>query len=96
MGSIIAELGMARNTTDIAEIKLIDKQLPYYICKAQEKTLLELNVLENGLIPINFIMSSRQISYLQEVLNRSNNELLKRVYLALQEKPIPRTLCKIS
>ena len=75
--------------TDIADIKLVDNQLLRYICKAQEKTPLEFLFLETGATPIDFIISSRRISYLYEILNRSDNELIKRVYLAQQENPLP-------
>ena len=75
--------------TDIADIKLIDNQLLRYICKAQEKTPIEFLFLESGATPIDFIISSRWISYLQEIMNRSNNELIKRVYIAQQENPSP-------
>ena len=75
--------------TDIAEIKLIDNQLLRYICKAQAKTPQEFLFLETGAIPIDFIISSRRISYLYEILNRSDNELLKRVYLAQLDNPSP-------
>ena len=64
-------------TTDIADIKLIDNQLLRYICQAHEKTPLEFLFLETAAIPIDYIIASRRMSFLHEILSRSNNELLK-------------------
>ena len=41
---------------DIEEVKLVDKQLLRYICKAQEKTPVEFLFLVTGVIPIDYII----------------------------------------
>ena len=38
--------------------------------------------LESGAIPIRFILSSRRINYLQTILKREDEELIKRVLKA--------------
>ena len=43
--------------------------------------------METAAIPISFIVASRRMIYLQNILQRDQNELLKRVYKAQCENP---------
>jgi hypothetical protein len=68
--------------TDITEIKLIDNQILRFICSSHAKTPLEFLFLETGAIPVSFIIASRRMNYLHEILTRDDKELVKRVFLA--------------
>ena len=67
----------------------MDNQLLRYICQSHEKTPLEFLFLETGAIPIDYIIASRRISFLHEILSRNDNELIKRVFIAQQAHPCP-------
>ena len=58
-----------------------------YIIKAQAKTPTEFVFLETAALPLSYIVSSRRMIYLQHILKRDKNELLKRVYIAQKENP---------
>ena len=51
------------------------------------KVPLEFLYLESGSIPIRHILSSRRINYLQTILKRDPEELIRRIYEAQVLKP---------
>ena len=55
--------------------------------KAHSKTSLEFLHLETGTKPIRFIIASRRLNYLQNILQKPRNELIRRVYEAQKKKP---------
>ena len=50
--------------------------------------------LECGQVPIRYIMAVRRILYLQTILHRDQNELIKKVYLAQKEDPTDGDFCQ--
>jgi hypothetical protein len=82
-----SEVWQGYKATDIARISKVDHALLRYICGAHAKTPVEFLYLETASTPIPFIISSRRLIYLQNVLKRSNTELIKRVYEAQKENP---------
>ena len=59
--------------TDITRLNMIDHQLLRFICNSHAKTPVEFLFLETGAWPISFIMSSRRMNYLREILTRGEN-----------------------
>ena len=43
--------------------------------------------LETGTLPIRWIIPQRRINYLKHILSRSENELIRKVFMAQKEKP---------
>ena len=58
-----------------------------------QKTPIEHLYLETGSLPIPYILSSRRLIYLKQILDRSDNEIIKRIYLFQKAKPDPGDLC---
>ena len=73
----------------------IDHQILRYICESHAKTPIEFLYMEAGSLPLEFIVSCRRMIYLQVILKRDNNELLKREYLAQKLNPIQGDYSKL-
>ena len=67
----------------------VDKHLLRSLVKGHSKSPLEFLFLEAGATPIRFLISCRRILYLQTILHRPDNELIKRVYAAQKDDPLP-------
>ena len=76
--------------TDITDLKLIDNQILRFICSSHAKTPVEFLFLETGAISISFIIASRRMNYLHEILTREDKELVKRVFFSPRSQFIPR------
>ena len=57
-----------------------DKDLMKRIFDAHSKTPSELFYLETRKIPIRFLISKRRLNYLWQILTRSDDELIKKIY----------------
>ena len=56
--------------------------------KAHSKTPIESLYLETGVVPIKYVIMSRRLSYLKNILSKNDHELIKKVYLAQKRKPV--------
>ena len=81
--------------TDIDLLSVVDNQILRYICGAHAKTPTEFLFLETGSLPLSFILSSRRMIYLQNILKRDEGELVKRVYLAQKSNPNEGDYCQL-
>ena len=61
-------------------LEAADKDLFRNIFNAHSKTASELFYLETGKIPIRFVISKRRFGYLWQILTRSDEELIKKIY----------------
>jgi hypothetical protein len=67
----------------------VDEHLLRSLVQGHSKLLLESLYLEAGAIPIRFLISSRRLMYLQTILKRDNDELVKRIFNAHKSDPCP-------
>ena len=72
---------------DIKGLEKVDEHLLRSIVNGHAKTPLEFIYLETGALPIRFIIASRRMMYLQTILKRPDNELIKRIFKAQAEEP---------
>ena len=79
----------------IVRLEAIDEALLRGILKAHMKTPKEFLYLETGALPIRWILAQRRINYLQQILNRNENELVKKVFLAQNENPTSGDFVKL-
>ena len=63
------------------------------IVGSHSKVPIELLYLETSSLPIEFILASRRLNYLHNVLTKNDNELVKSVYLAQKVKPSNADWC---
>ena len=75
------------STEDIRGLEKVDEALLRYLLDCHAKVPLEFLYLESGSIPIRHILSSRRINYLQTILKRDPEELIRRIYEAQVLKP---------
>ena len=79
----------------IAKLEAIDEALLRGILKAHTKTPKEFLYLETGALPIKWIIAQRRINYMNHILQRDENELVKKVFLAQRNNPVQGDFVKL-
>ena len=77
------------NGKDLILLEKVDEALLRGILSAHPKIPVEALYLETKSIPIRFVVASRRILYLHTILQKSESEMVKRVYEAQKEDPSP-------
>ena len=72
----------------IEELEVVDHQLLRHIVGAHAKVPIEFLYLETGLIPLTDTVRIRRMLFLQNILKRTDNELIKRIYVSQKAKPV--------
>ena len=67
---------------NIEDLEIMDRILLRYILDAHSKVQKEFLYLETGAIPLAEIISTRRMMYLQNILKRPQEKLLRNVYEA--------------
>ena len=73
---------------DIMVLEKVDEALIRSILSAHPKIPLEALYLETKSVPIRFIVASRRIMYLHEILQRDEYEMVRQTYEAQKTQPI--------
>jgi hypothetical protein len=81
--------------SDIAHFVEIDKYLLIGLVKAHAKTPIEHLYLETASMPIPFIISVRRLIYLQNILQGSDEEIIKKIYKHQKDNPSPGDWCHL-
>ena len=79
--------------TDIASFVIIDQYLIRGLLYSHSKTPLEHLYLETGALPVKYIIISRRLIYLKEIIDRPDSEIINKVYKCQRAKPDPRDWC---
>ena len=77
-----SEVWCAFSKADIEVLEVLDGKILRAILGAHCKVPSEMFYLETGAVPISHAISVRRLVYLQTILKKSNNEIVKKVYLA--------------
>ena len=80
---------------DICSLNKPDEALHRSLVTAHAKTQLEFLHLEFGTVPMNIIHAGRRANYLQYILQKDSNELIKEVYLAQKTNSSPGDFCEL-
>ena len=80
---------------EIRILEMVDEHLLRSMVEGHSKTPLEFLYLEAGALPIRFIITSRRVIYLQSILKRPEDELVRRVYYAQKENPVNGDFVKL-
>ena len=80
---------------EIERIEKVDEALLRGILNAHAKVPIEALYLETGAIPVRYILKSRRINYLQNILKKEDEELVKEVSNAQKESPLDGDYCKL-
>ena len=76
-------------SSEIRKLEIVDEHLLRSLVHGQSKLPLEFLYLEAGAITIRFLISSRRLMYLQTILKRDNDELVKIIFNAHKSDPCP-------
>ena len=79
----------------INDLCKLDQQLLRAILGAHSKVPIEMLYLETATLQIPQIITSRRLMYLQTIVQRSDEELTKRVYTAMKTDPITGDWCEL-
>ena len=80
---------------NIEDLEVMDRSLLRHITKAHAKVQTEFIYLETGAIPIKQMMMNRRMMFQQNILKRSPDELLRKVYEAQKVNPVRGDWIKI-
>ena len=72
----------------IEQIELVDNQLLRKLLKAHSKMSIPFLHLETGTLPLKFIIASRRINYLHNIISRDKNDLISRIFEAQSKSPL--------
>jgi hypothetical protein len=79
----------------INALQAIDESLLRGILKAHAKTPREFLYLELGAIPLKWIITQRRLNYQKTIIDRAENELIKKVYNVQKENPVKGDFVKL-
>ena len=68
-------------------LKSVDESLLRGILDAHSKTPIEFLYLELGAVPIRWIIQQRRNNYLKNILDRPENELIRKIYNVQKSNP---------
>ena len=77
--------GIVKDDTEL--FSRVDESLLAGLVSAHQKVPKEAIYLETGTVPIKYIWAARRLIYLQAILKRDKNELIRRVYDAQKANP---------
>ena len=89
-----SEVWYGLKDSDIASFVEIDQYLIRGLLKAHAKTPLEHLYLETGTLPVKYIIITRRLIYLKEILDIPHTEIIKKVYRCQQANPDPGDWCQ--
>ena len=78
---------------DMDPIISLDKYLLRQIVGAHSKVAIEYLYLETATIPPDYILASRRVNYLHNIISRSDSELVKCVFNVQKENPSKGDWC---
>ena len=73
---------------NIEDLEVRDRMLLRYIMGAHAKVQTEFLYLESGAKPLQHVITSRRLLYLQTILKRPQTELVRQVYEAQKDNPV--------
>ena len=81
--------------TQIEAFEKIDEALLRGLVEGHAKIPVPALYLENGQVPIRYIVACRRLLYLQTILQREPDELIHKVYLAQKDDPSEGDFCQL-
>ena len=77
---LIVKFGTPSQKKNIVDFQVMDRMLLRYITAAHAKVENKFLYLETGVIPLKEIISSRILMYLQNILKKVPDEIVRQVY----------------
>ena len=74
---------------DMVVLEKVDEALLRGLLAAHTKTPLEALYLETGSLPLRYILKSRRIMYLHNILKKDETELIRKIYETQKQNPTP-------
>ena len=90
-----SEVWQGTETKDIISLEKVDEALLRGLLGAHPKIPLEALYLETKSVPIRFIVASRRILYLHNILQKNQDETIPKIYEAQKSNPSPGDFVKL-
>ena len=84
-----SEAWHSTNSKDISVLEKVDEALLRGLLSAHSKTPIEALYLETNSVPLRYIIKNRRIMYLYNILQKEDDELVRRIYEAQKADPSP-------
>ena len=81
-----SEVWYSLNKSDLRDLEILDHKILRTILGAHSKVPTEQLYLETGSLPISHEITVRRLSYLQIILKKHENEIVRKVYTAQKEE----------
>ena len=72
----------------VEELMVIDNMILWTVVGAQSKVPLETIYLESSTLSIKHVITLQRMLYIKTILSRHEDEVVRRVYTAMKEKPL--------
>ena len=90
-----SEVWYGMKDSDIASFVIIDQYLIRGLVNSHAKTPIEHLYLETGSLPIKYIIMSRRLIYLKEIIDRPESEIVKKIYRCQRANPDIGDWCQL-
>ena len=90
-----SEVWHSLSESDIGQSVEVDKYLLKGLLSAHDKTPVEHLYLETAALPIDFILTSRRLIYLKQILDREEEEITKKIYCCQMKNSVPGDWCEL-
>ena len=70
------------------DLMKVDEYLLRQLLQADAKITKEIMYLETSVLPLSYVVMSRRLNYLKQILNRNDHELINKFYVAQKRKPV--------
>ena len=81
-----SEVWCSYNKSDLKVLEVLDRKILRLILNSHSKSPSEILYLKTGCLPIKDVITVRRLSYLHTTLERSEDEIIKKVYLAQKKQ----------
>ena len=83
------------SSKDVMVLEKVDQALLRGLIGAHSKTPVEALFLETNSVPLRYILKCRRIMYLHNILKKEETELVRKIYQAQKDDPLPGDFCEI-
>ena len=76
------------SATHVTRLENVDHQLLRVITFSHAKVAVEFLYLETGSIPLQFVIKSRRLNYFKNIMDKNENELVKKIDETQKKNPL--------
>ena len=90
-----SEVWCSYSKNDLKLLEVLDRKIIRLILNSHSKSPSEILYLETACLPLKDVITVRRMLYLHTILERQDNEIIKKVYMAQKKQPCPGDWVKL-